>query len=79
MREISMTFTPDGTGHCLYHEEIDLHELGSLECTRASNVEFDPGTQCWAVTLPGADRAMFSSPSRQACLDWEREHLTPVA
>ena len=78
MREVAMTFTPDGTGHCLYHEEIDLQSIGALECTRASHVEFNPGTQRWEVILPGEDRAVFSAPSRQVCLDWEREHLIPV-
>ena len=77
MQELaSITFTPDGNGRCLYHEAIDLHALGRLECRRASRVEFNAGTQRWEVSLPGSDQPVFSSPSRRACLDWERDNLS---
>ncbi|MFO7821782.1 MAG: hypothetical protein R6V56_07015 [Lentisphaeria bacterium] len=36
-----LTIDPDGTGHCLYGERIDLQTLGTLECRRASHIEFD--------------------------------------
>ena len=77
MQELaSITITPDGDAHCLYHEAIDLHALGRLECRRASQVEFNTGTQQWEVSLPDSDQPVFSSPSRQACLDWERANLS---
>ena len=78
MKEVAIAFTTDGTGHCLYHEEIDLHTIGVLACTRASHVEFAPDTQRWQVTLPDDGRVLFASPSRQDCLDWERKHLAPA-
>ena len=70
-----MTFTPDGNAECLYHEMIDLHELGRLACERASVIEFDEATQEWQVKRPGGDTVLFSHVSREACLDWERNHL----
>jgi len=72
---VAMTFTPDGRGHCLYHEAIDLHELGTLECRRASRVEFSTSTQEWEVRLPDEEETLFSSTSRQKCLDWERDYF----
>lgn len=76
----SIMFTPDGTGHCLYHEEIELQSIGVLACTRASHVEFDADRQQWTVTaFSNDDTVLFRSPSRQVCLAWEREHLTPIA
>jgi hypothetical protein len=70
-----MTFGDDGTAQCLYHELIDLHELGHLACERASVIEFDQATQQWQVKLPDGDEVLFQHSSREACLDWEREEL----
>ena len=74
---MNLTFAPDGTGHCLYDETIDLHRLGTLSCRRASLVEFDETLQQWRVKSVDGGRTLFKSPSRQACLDWERDHLDP--
>ena len=74
----TITFTADGTGHCLYHEAIDLHELGPLEITRASCVEFNEKRQEWEIKLPRDSTVLFSSPSRKRCLDWENGNLSPV-
>jgi len=70
-----MTFRPDGTACCLYHEEIDLHTLGALKCERVSWIEFDADTQQWQVLLPDSDIVLFRSRRRQRCLDWERAHF----
>ena len=79
MQEIAViAFIPDGTGHCLYHEAIDLHTIGMLTCRRASRIEFNAGTQEWEVRPAESERALFSSPSRKTCLEWEREHLDPM-
>ncbi len=76
---MNLTFTPDGTGHCLYAETINLRTLGSLACRRASLVEFSEPLQEWQVKTPDRRRTLFSSPSRQTCLDWERDHLDPCS
>jgi hypothetical protein len=69
-----ITFTPDGTGHTLYTEIVDLALLGRLSIKRASSIEFDNSYQTWRVF--GTDgRQLYEAPSRQACLEWERTHL----
>ena len=75
MSEVSITFTPDGTGHTLHTEAIPLHTLGTLTVARATNVEFDNHAQSWRVRLPHGRRTLFCSPSRRVCLEWERRYL----
>jgi hypothetical protein len=72
--KIAITFTPDGTGHALYTEAIDLGTIGELTIQRATTIEFDNESQYWRVRDP-AGFPLFNSPSRQACLDWERQYL----
>lgn len=74
MSHTVITFTPDGTGHALYTEAIDLAGIGPLAIQRATTIEFDNKTQCWRVRDPKGS-PMFNSPSRQECLDWERQYL----
>ena len=74
MNEIAMTFTPDGTGHTLYTEAINLACIGPLEIRRATTIEFDNPTQDWLVRDP-AGVPLYSNPSRQQCLEWERQYL----
>lgn len=72
--EMVLVLTPDGTGHALYDEKIDLNTLGPLHVERATSIEFDETAQYWRVK----DRdgfALFNSPSRQQCLDWERKYF----
>ncbi len=76
---MNLIFAPDGTGHCLYGETIDLRRLGALSCRRASLVEFDETAQEWQVKAVESRKVLFQSFSRQACLDWERDHLDPCA
>ena len=69
-----ITFKTDGTGHGLYTEVIDLSCLGRLRVERATRIEFDNRRQVWRVK----DRtgfALFTSPSREACLKWEKEYF----
>ena len=69
-----LTFKPDGTGHGLYTEVIDLSCLGRLRIERATTIEFDNRGQVWRVK----DRtgfSLFTSPSRETCLDWERQYF----
>lgn len=74
--EINVSFRPDGTGCCLWTDLIPLHEIGRLEITRASNIEFNNEHQHWEVK-DQRGRLRFFSNSRSACLDWEQTNLQP--
>ena len=66
----------DDTAQCLWTEALPLHELGRLEITRASTIEFNNSTQHWEVKdLKGKVR--FVAKSRAACLEWEQQNLQP--
>ena len=67
-------FQPDGTGAGLYTEAIDLQQIGVLDVSRASEIEFNPDTQQWEVFDYTGTR-VFTDPSRETCLRWEREHF----
>jgi hypothetical protein len=69
-----ITFTPEGTGRCLYTELIDLASIGRLEITRASTIEFNNQHQRWQVK-DRRGRVRYFARSRAACLAWERENF----
>ena len=70
-----LSFGPDGRVICLYSDLIDLRTIGRLKVRRLTHIEFDSERQYWRVR----DRtgfAMFNSPSRTECLDWEQRYFT---
>ncbi len=71
-----ITFNPDGTALCLWTEAVPLHELGQLEITRASTIEFNNAAQKWEVR-DRKGRVRFIAKSRSACLEWEQKNLQP--
>ena len=71
----TIRFDRAGRGHCLYTEAVDLAAIGQLAIRRATHVEFNNSRQAWQVRdLDGS--LLYSSPSRAACLDWERQFLS---
>jgi hypothetical protein len=74
---ITLLFLPDGTVQGLYTEAIELATLGRLRIQRATTIEFDHPLQAWRV-FDARGRGVYCSPSRQTCLDWERQHLNWV-
>ncbi len=72
----TISFTPEGTAHCLWTEALPLHELGKLQVTRASRIEFNNTTQQWEVK-DRRGHIRFFSRSRSACLEWEQRNLQP--
>ena len=70
----TISFQPDGTALCLWTEALPLHELGRVEITRATTIEFHNGQQLWEVRDPQGV-LLYSAPSRNACLTWEHDHL----
>ena len=73
---INISFNNDGTAQCLWTEALPLHELGRLEVTRASNLEFNNHTQHWEVK-DRRGKVRFIAKSRSACLEWEHQNLQP--
>jgi hypothetical protein len=73
---INISFKPDGTAQCLWTEALPLQELGRLEITRASNIEFNNATQQWEVK-DCKGKVRFFARSRSACLEWENQNLQP--
>jgi len=69
-----LTFAPNGEGHCLYTEAIDLAAIGRLTLRRATTVEFDSVNQQWEVRDAGGV-LLHTDPSREACLAWEHRHF----
>ena len=76
---ITISFTPEGTAQCLWTEVLPLHELGRLDVKRASTVEFSANKQTWEVRLASEPETVaFSHPSRETCLDWERNTINAL-
>ena len=74
MNQHIITFDANGSAHCLWTEAVPLHELGRLEIQRASNVEFNNGSQKWEVRDRNGKLRFFSK-SRSECLEWEQQNL----
>jgi hypothetical protein len=71
-----ISFKPDGTAQCLWTEALPLHELGRLEISRATNIEFNNAIQHWEVK-DRRGKVRFIAKSRAACLEWEEQNLQP--
>lgn len=72
-----LTITTRGEVRCLYTELIPLAEIGPLHIERATHIEFNNPRQTWEVKDQEGE-ILCENPSRQACLDWEVEHLQPT-
>ena len=70
-RSIVINIAESGAISCLWTEVLPLNEIGTLHVQRASNVEFNPTTQMWEVSLCGSDRVDYTNPSRAVCIAWE--------
>ena len=69
-----LTFNPQGLGHCLYTESVDLAAIGPLEIRRASTIEHNHATQQWEVRAPDG-KLLYEHPARSACLAWEHQYF----
>jgi len=80
---MQLLIRPGGKIECVYSEELDLHQLGSLSIARGSHVEPDV-TGRWTADLSPVNGPMlgpFSSRSEAltAERDWLNEHWLPQA
>ena len=73
---VTISLKPDGTALCLWTDAISLHEVGHLEITRASTLEFNHANQKWEV-IDRKGKVRLIAKSRSACLEWEQENLQP--
>jgi hypothetical protein len=64
----------DGTCQGLYTEAVDLTTLGRLQVQRVMVINFDYHHQAWRV-VDRERHCLYCSPSREACLAWERQYL----
>jgi hypothetical protein len=73
---MTITFHSDATASCLHTDAIPLQSLGHCRTRRASWIDFNEHTQEWEVRFdPHATTAEYSNPSRQDCLNWERNYF----
>ncbi|MBB5353840.1 hypothetical protein HNR46_004104 [Haloferula luteola] len=73
----TLRIDPSGCIDCLYTDAIDLRELGRLTVVRATEITFDDEWQVWEVRSVPFGGRLYCDASRDACLDWERQHLQP--
>lgn len=69
-----LRFDPEGTGHCLYTEAIELSTIGPLEVRRASTIEFNAADQRWEVRKT-TEECIFSHRLRSVCVAWELQYF----
>lgn len=74
MTRFALRFDPTGIGHAFFTEAMDLSAIGRLDIQRATTIEFHNARQVWEVKDVNGE-ALFSDPSRAACLHWEHEHF----
>ena len=72
---MQLVVQPGGTVHCLYGEELDLPQLGSLAIARGSHVEPDSTGQWTADMSPVHGPVLGPFPSRSDALTAERQWL----
>ena len=73
----TLRFHSGGGVDCLYTEVIDLRALGRLHIFRATDIRFNEATQQWDVRCAATGKLLHSDPSRETCLQWERDNLAP--
>jgi hypothetical protein len=71
-----ISFQSKGNAQCLWTEVLPLHELGRLQVTRASNLEFNNAIQQWEVK-GRRGKVRFIAKSRAAWLGWEQDNPPP--
>jgi hypothetical protein len=77
MKQLNAILTFHETGNCttLWTEQIPLNELGQLEISRASTIEFNANFQVWEVRFSNSKDVVYANQSRAACIAWEIEAL----
>lgn len=74
---ISLQITADGGVQMLQDDAVDLRELGEIEVTRASHVEFDNEKQMWFVQSARTGKFLYWAKTRTEALAYEKEWYSP--
>jgi hypothetical protein len=69
-----LTFLPNGSGHGLYTDAIELTAIGPLTIERATVIEFNHTAQRWEVHGNRGD-FLYANVSRANCLAWEHQQF----
>jgi hypothetical protein len=72
---MQLVIQSSGTVHCLYGEELDLHQIGTLAIARGSHVEPDSSGQWTADLSPVHGPRLGPFRSRSEALAAERQWL----
>lgn len=75
---ISLQITADGCVQMLQDDAVDLRELGEVQITRASHVEFDNERQAWYVQSAKTLTYLHYALTRAAALAWEKDYYSPT-
>jgi hypothetical protein len=73
---VKISFKPTGEATAIYDDSLAFLELGMMEITRASTIEFNRATQHWEVRFTGSPKVVYESTSRSLCVQWEIETLS---
>lgn len=74
---MTLEVTSDGNIRCLYSDEIDLSQLGRLQVSRVSHIEFDNYLRKWTVTSAKTGKRLHSATTREDALEWENRYYSP--
>ena len=74
---ISLQIDAQGGVAMLQDDALDLRELGTVEITRASHVEFDNAKQLWFVQSAKTLKFLYWAKTRIEALAWEKEWYSP--
>lgn len=74
---IELEITAEGGVQMLQDDAVDLRELGHVEISRASHVEFDNLRQEWYVQSAVTGAYLHWARTRAEALAWEKQHYSP--
>lgn len=78
MKEVSLQITASGGVRMLHDDSVNLAELGTIEMSRASHVEFDNEKQAWYVQSALTLKILKDDfPDRASALAWEKSYYSP--
>lgn len=75
--KVKLQITAAGGVQMLHSDAVDLTELGQVEITRASNVEWSNERQAWYVQSALTLVVLSWFASREAALAWEKDYYSP--